>query len=95
MTNNEITGAALTCQRHLKVALSSGGNPDHFQVPFESLPGVPKSARLVNSIAEASRLCSQYIEKHELGAGNWTGGDIFEGSALVARVSYNGRVWAQ
>jgi hypothetical protein len=49
----------------------------------------------VKSYKEASRECRQYIEEHNLGAGNWTGGEIYDAKTgeVVAHVSYNGRVW--
>lgn len=47
-----------------------------------------------SSYAEASRLCREYITQHDLGGGNWSGGQVFLDSEQVANVSFNGRVWA-
>lgn len=30
---------------------------------------------------------------HELGGGNWTGGQVFDGGTQIAYISYNGRAW--
>ena len=49
----------------------------------------------VASYTEASRVAREFIEAHDLGGGSWTGGQVFDATgAQVARVSYNGRVWA-
>ncbi len=48
----------------------------------------------VLTLADASAICRKYIDDNELGGGNWTGGQVFEGPTQLARVSYNGRVWA-
>lgn len=74
----------------MQVHLSAMGNPDYRQ-PKDI--GVPSGWVDVDDYAEASRVCQQYIERHNLGGGNWSGGQIRQGSKVVARVSYNGRVW--
>lgn len=72
----------------MTVKLSAGRNRDFPRRPL------PKSATVtVASFGEAARVCRDYIETHDLGGGNWTGGDVREGGRLVAHVSYNGRVW--
>ena len=75
------------------VALSSTGNPDYGQTPGRSLPGVRKRKAKVGSLAEASKVCRQYIEENDLGGGNWDGGFVTQDDKVVAYVSYNGRVW--
>jgi hypothetical protein len=48
----------------------------------------------VNSFKDASKLCSQYIDKFNLGGTSWTGGLMFnENYDFIANVSFNGRVW--
>jgi hypothetical protein len=45
----------------------------------------------------AQQLCREFIRDHDLGGGNWIDGRIHADNGrgrLVARVSYNGRVWA-
>jgi hypothetical protein len=47
----------------------------------------------VASLQEASRAVREYIEADGLGSSAWEGGEVTEGRKVVARVSYNGRVW--
>lgn len=78
----------------LMVILSSVGNPDHGQDPNSSVPGVPRRIVPVPSLEAAVKCCSDYIDAHDLGGGNWSGGDVFDRTGnVVARVSYNGRCW--
>lgn len=72
------------------VKLSAVGNPD-FDEPKDI--GVPSKQVPVDSYAEASKVAQAFIAEHDLGGGNWSGGQILEGSKVVARVSYNGKVW--
>jgi hypothetical protein len=75
------------------VLLQSRGNPDFRQNPDEALS--PEVVLPVADWAAASERCAEYIAAWELGGGNWTGGQITDESGqLVARVSYNGRVWS-
>ena len=73
------------------VKLSACGNPDFRQGRY--LPGVRAKRVKVPSFAWASKVRRAYIQLHELGAGNWNGGQVYEGNVQVAQVSYNGRVW--
>lgn len=80
------------------VLLSSCGNIDFGQNPYESLYGVPTNLVEVPSLEEASAVCRNYIEQHELGGGNWTGGFVFETNDYqnqIAYISYNGRIWTE
>lgn len=48
------------------------------------------------TVEEASKVCRQYIVDHELGGGNWPweAGQVHTPDGnLVARVSFNGRIW--
>ena len=80
--------------KQLTVKLSHRSNPDiaggYWNEPEESgkTQNVP-----VGSFAEASKVCSAFIRRNQLGGGNWTGGNIYEGRKKIARVSFNGRVW--
>lgn len=76
----------------MRVTLSSAGNPDHGQYYGENVLS-PMLRAVVADFSEASAVCRAYIAQHNLGAGNWTGGTIHQGKGIVARVSYNGRVW--
>lgn len=76
------------------VTLKSVGNPDYGQDPDRPLYGVDNEIAEVDTLPEASRACRAYIEENDLGGGNWSGGEVKdEDGTVVARVSYNGRVW--
>lgn len=78
----------------LRVVLASTGNPDYQQTAGKTLPGVAQDVVAVSSLRQASEVCRAYIGKHQLGGGNWAGGDVLDASGvIVARVSYNGKVW--
>lgn len=77
------------------VTLKHAKNPDiaggYWQEPVDP----PKAQKVeVASLAEASQACRAYIERNGLGGGNWTGGNVTDNGKTIARVSYNGRVWA-
>lgn len=93
---NEIitTKEHLSHKSGMKVKLSSCGNPDMQQNPNEPLYGCPSECyAYVATLRGASELCVIYINKWELGGGNWDGGQVFEGNKQIALVSYNGRIW--
>jgi len=74
------------------VRLAARGNPDFRQ--GSTLPGVRARQVRAADFAEASQHCRAYIAEHDLGGGNWAGGEVRDHTgALVARVSYNGKVW--
>jgi len=76
------------------VILDNRGNPDRGQHANLRLPGVPTRKAKVADFEGASKACREYIEKHELGGGNWTGGKVLDAKGKeVAYVSYNGKVW--
>lgn len=76
------------------VYLQSRGNPDMGQDPQS--PQSPGGTKGVMDFVEASQVCRDYIVRWTLGGGNWTGGGVssVKTGELVARVSYNGRVWS-
>ena len=77
-----------------KVELNSVGNPDRGQNPLEQIDGAWANMAHVDSIDEASRAVREYIEKHNLGAGNWAGGKVWtEDNQYLGYISYNGRFW--
>lgn len=74
------------------VLLQSRGNPDFGQDPDREIS--PEERVAVADFAAASAACEDYVAEHGLGGGNWTGGEVTDaGGVVVARVSYNGRVW--
>lgn len=48
----------------------------------------------VSSLAGARDKCEAFRDEHSLGGGNWAGGHVASDGKVVARVSYNGRIWA-
>ena len=78
------------------VTLSACGNPDHKENPYNNVVNgiaVEKDIAVADSIEECQRLVRNYIEDNCLGAGNWTGGRVFENGVRVGYISYNGRYW--
>jgi len=74
-----------------RVRLCSVGNIDFGQNP--RLPYSPLEWAECPSLCRSALVCLDYIQKHQLGGGNWTGGQIFKGGVQIARVSFNGRIW--
>ncbi len=80
------------------VILDNCGNIDHNQDPNSSLYGTRSSAVKCVDFEHASNLCRMYIEKYNLGSGNWGGnaGIVLDTKGKkIAQVSYNGRVWGK
>lgn len=77
------------------VVLDSRGNPDMRQDASRALPGVRRKIVHVATLGDASKACRLFIECHDLGGGNWAGGEVKNvyTKEIVAKVSYNGRVW--
>ena len=80
----------------MQVQLSHSSNPDiaggYWEEPID---GGKKRLVEIQSYDEASKVCNAFIQRNQLGAGNWTrgAGAIFVDGKQVAVVSYNGRVW--
>ena len=69
--------------------LRSCKNPDFF--PNDTTKILEEVAE-VTSTSQAVAICMAWIEKHNLGAGNWRGGEVFRNEELIATISYNGRI---
>ncbi|MDH5784846.1 MAG: hypothetical protein OEZ16_04460 [Chromatiales bacterium] len=77
----------------MEVILASCGNPDHFQDPDRPMWGCEDNCKItVKSLDDASAKCREFIERNELGSGNWAGGDVYEDNKCIAQIGYNGRV---
>lgn len=65
---------------------------------YVTIPGIPKSnVRVVTSLKAASEAFCAARDKYELGASDLKKSDgsvINDDLMLVARISYNGRIWA-
>lgn len=74
--------------------LASVGNPDMGQYHRE---GVASPTLLVesDSLATLVKIHEAYVAVYDLGGGNMPRGtgDVYRENVMVARVSYNGRVW--
>ena len=74
------------------VVLSSCGNPDFNQNPYEPMYGASKRIHKATSIEECQQIVRNYIDFYNLGSGNWDG-DVFKDGKLIGYISYNGRYW--
>lgn len=70
--------------------LAACGNPDYYQ--SEDIGVAPKTVE-VGSFIEARRAAEQYRDQNCLGGGNWKQADVLLDGKLVAKISYNGRLW--
>lgn len=87
---NLIKNKLAKTDKALVVVCISEGNPDFKQYTSVS----DKELYPVNSLKEASEVCRNYINKWDLGGGNWNGGQVYDiDGKMVGIVSYNGRVW--
>jgi len=77
-----------------QVTLSHAKNPDIAGGYWNEAPTEGRAKVAAATMQEAASLCRAFIERNSLGGGNWTGGKVYQGKKQVARVSYNGRVWA-
>lgn len=75
------------------VELTAHGNIDHGENPYEALAGVEQTTRSADTIEELQKIVRDYIEEHNLGGGQWTGGKVTENGKEIGRISYNGRYW--
>lgn len=73
------------------VILSAHGNPDHYESPLEQV--APNCIAHCESIEECQAKVREYIDKYDLGGGNWTGGDVYQNGEVVGCISYNSRFW--
>lgn len=86
---------------NLWLNLNSDTNPDRIffdsrnVMQDESFKNIENVYFGVKSLEEASEVCRRYITHFNLGSGNWTGGNVNDDSGrFIARISYNGRIWA-
>ena len=76
------------------VLLTTCGNPDRGQNPYETLWGVPTQIVRAASIEECQDIVIDYIDEYDLGGGNWAGGEVYDGLGnVIGNISYNGRYW--
>lgn len=76
------------------VQLTHAANPDiRHDGYWGDIPPRGKKVVWVNSLAEASQACRNFIAEWGLGGGNWTGGLVKKDGKPFAQISYNGRAW--
>lgn len=79
----------------MQVKLAHAPNPDvrggYWQPPIDK--GKEKWVD-VQSLEEAAATCRAWIERNDLGGGNWTGGEVRQDGNAIGYISYNGRVWS-
>ena len=75
----------------LRLTLSSVGNPDFGQDPCR--PVSPTRSIEVKTLTAAAAAVRDYIEHYRLGGGNFSSVRVLDGNTVVARISYNGRIW--
>ena len=74
-----------------RMTLSSCGNPDFGENP--NRPMSPTETVAFGDLADAGQHVRRYCDTHSLGGGNLKPVEVMDGNRVVARVSYNGRVW--
>ena len=76
-----------------RVTLTAHGNIDHGENPYEML-FEPEEA-YADSIEECQKIVRDYINETDIGAGNWTGGKVYEveTNKQLGYISYNSRYW--
>lgn len=74
------------------IKVGSVGNPDHAQYHGGGVlsPTLTLEARTLPALSKKVRA---YIEKHELGSGNFVAWPVERGGSVVGDISYNGRFW--
>ena len=76
------------------VELEGVPNVDFDRSSWNGSVSIGKRYKVVNDLNGAKRVCENFIDKNNLGGGNWTGGRIYDDSGdIVGYISYNGRAW--
>jgi hypothetical protein len=76
--------------RVYEATLSAPGNPDFGQYA----PVAPREKVQASSIKGLWAKCEEYIEKFDLGGGNWADPKVKEDGKGIGHFSYNGRLWS-
>ena len=81
----------------MKLRLEHGTNPDiGYRGGYWVQPVDQRRMEVeVESLTQASRELMDWVDRNELGCGNMAGhcGEVTVDGRVVAKVSYNGRVW--
>lgn len=79
----------VTYPAEYSVVCESVGNPDHGQ--YASLS--PRRVFVTASLEMCQQAARRYIQQHDLGGGNWLGGEVKRDGITIGHISYNGRFW--
>ena len=74
-----------------QITLRSVGNPDLGQDPTQ--PMSPTEVIAVRTLRQAADAARAYIVRHDLGGGNFPTLPVYKGPKVVAKITYNGRIW--
>ncbi len=78
-------------QEGLNLVKKSKSNPWYYLQLNNTGPGIK-----VKTIDDAVRMVNNYCDTYNLGASQFSGGRVFDiNRNFVARISYNGRIWAE
>lgn len=80
------------------VILSACGNVDHFENPYMNIVDgcfVYQGFGISDSIEGCQDIVRKYIDDNNLGAGNWSGGEVFKNGEYIGEISYNRRFWSK
>ena len=86
-------GSTLENLSDYTVSLSAEPNPDYDEYSIEGSINIPEVTVPVKDIDEAKLKVREFIDQHNLGSGNWSGGQIYKDGKPIAHISFNGRVW--
>jgi len=86
-------GSETEMKEDLEVELGAEPNPSHSSRSHEGSVKIKTHRVKAKSLSEAQNEVRGFIEENDLGAGNFTGGDLFSHGKKIGRVSYNGRLW--
>lgn len=77
-----------------KVKLEAVGNPDCEGYDYRGdMSHVEPTEAVCSSIEECQKKVKEFIDKHMLGGGNWSGGEVFKNDKFIGYISYNTRFW--
>lgn len=77
----------------LVFVVAACGNPDYNQDPDKPMYGTQPEILAAPTFDGVVRGCRSFIDQHNLGGGNWVGGQIYYRGEPIAHVAYNGRIW--
>ena len=91
----------------LNSKMAKGGEVDTYEVELSAVPNpdyaddnrgsvkIKKSKKKVSDIEEAKKVVREFIEKNELGGGNWPNGGVYKNGKKIGYISYNGKFWPE